>query len=87
MRGDGRAMRVRIEQGAEGFAETLATAGFGFQREIDGSFRVVVGEGVEDADGFFALAARSGATIAAVDSVRSSLDEVFLRVLREAGGS
>jgi ABC-2 type transport system ATP-binding protein len=81
--GDGRGVRVRIAGPDGPFAAALEEGGRPFERCEDGRFLIEAGE-EEDADAVFALAAEAGAAIESVETVRSSLDEVFLRVLREA---
>jgi len=84
-RGDGLSIRVRAEAGADEFARALETDGRTFEREGADRFRVVARQTEQDADELFALAARAGGTLASVEPVRSTLDEVFLRALRENG--
>ncbi len=83
-RGDGRVLRVRVERASDAFAAALGSNSRKFTREEDGTFRVIVSADAQDADELFVYAASCGASLAAVDVVRSSLDEVFLKTLREA---
>jgi len=82
---DGHGLRVNVSSPADAFASALTDSGRAFERDADGRF-LIEGAGA-DADDLFAVAAAAGTSIESVEPVRSSLDEVFLRVLRgsEAG--
>jgi ABC-2 type transport system ATP-binding protein len=82
-RSDGLSVRVRVADRGEDFAAALAAAGRRFEREEPELFRVV-NDG-EDCDLLFEIAAGAGVPLASVEPVRSTLDEVFVRALREAG--
>jgi ABC-2 type transport system ATP-binding protein len=84
-RAEQRWMGVEVAEGDEraaAFARELEVATIGFERGENGTFRVRTA--AEDGDRLFALAERSGATLVALTSVRSSLEDVFLRALAEA---
>jgi ABC-2 type transport system ATP-binding protein len=83
--GDARRVRLKIVGRGDAFAEQLARAGRTFDREADGEFRVVLDTGEEDGDALFAAAEAAGTALAELHPVRTSLGDVFLRVLREAG--
>lgn len=76
---------LRVEKGLEAFAELLAAQGFAFEREPGGRIRLAARPGAEDADEVFELARRAGAVISSLQTLRSSLEEVFLAALRESG--
>ena len=75
-------VRVRVDDPRGAFAAALTAAGRRFEREGDGVLRVLSGEdGEHDADPLFALAQAAGTPLAAVETVRSTLDQVFMQVL------
>ena len=79
----GASVRVRVKDPESRLSDALEAAGRPVQREADGSLRVSAAAG-EDVDELFALAARLGTPLEAVEPVRSTLDQVFLRVLQES---
>ena len=81
---DGGGVRVRVAEPQAAFEQALWRSGRPFERGADGHFLIETGGAGEDADAVFALAAEAGTTVESVETVRSSLDDVFLRVLREA---
>jgi ABC-2 type transport system ATP-binding protein len=89
-RGDGATLRVRVEEASDAFAQALGEKGHEFEREEAGLFRITgasSGAGTDsgpEADEFFDLARSAGGVITSVESVRSTLDEVFVKVLRES---
>jgi ABC-2 type transport system ATP-binding protein len=83
---EGHGVRVRLEDHAGRFERELLGAGRTFERERDGAFRITVPEG-GDADDVFALAAGAGVSVEAVEVVRSTLEDVFMEVLSQAGES
>jgi len=82
----GGSVRVRVDDSEGAFAAALESAGRSFERERDGALRVSCGpEGADaelDADAIFALAERAGTPLRAVETVRSTLDQVFMQVLQ-----
>jgi ABC-type multidrug transport system ATPase subunit len=76
-----RSVRLRVDDPRGAFAAALSAAERRFEREADGALRVALDDGGEDVDELFALAARSGTALQAVEPVRSTLDQVFLRVM------
>jgi ABC-2 type transport system ATP-binding protein len=76
-----RSVRLRVDDPRGAFAAALAGAGRPFEREDDGALRVALDDGVADADELFELAARSGTPLQSVEPVRSTLDQVFMRVM------
>jgi ABC-2 type transport system ATP-binding protein len=75
-------VRVRVDDPAGAFAAALAAAGRRFEREGDGALRVLCENGQErDADQLFAMAHAAGTPLSAVETVRSTLDQVFMQVL------
>ncbi len=84
-RSDEHVMRVRVGGDEAAFERALAAAGMGVTRTGPGAFRIAAR--LEDADGLFELACGSGAWIEGVEDLRSSLEDVFLRLLRESQGA
>ena len=84
-RGDRRWTRVRVGGSGASFAEALERRELEHQRVRDGEFRVAL-RGA-DADELFELAQSSGHRIESIEEMRSSLEDVFLRVLRESQGA
>jgi ABC-2 type transport system ATP-binding protein len=78
--GEGHGLRVRVADREEAFARALAGAGKTFEIEDSGAYRIALPE-AEDADEVFALAARAGTPVEALDTVRSTLEDVFMEVL------
>lgn len=85
---DGLRQRMRVEPVAAGdsdaiqrFTGALSEAGYAIELHADGHLTVQTPEKATDADRLFALALVQGVTITALDEVRSSLEEVFLRAV------
>ena len=76
-------VRVRVDDPAGAFAAALAAAGRRFEREGDGVLRVLSGEDGERATPIRSSPWRqaAGTPLAAVETVRSTLDQVFMQVL------
>lgn len=86
--GSGRHVRIQLEPDGPSsglFERALQARGYGCERDGVSGFRVTLPEKEDDADALFAAAAASGSTVVELEPVRSSLEDVFLRVLREAG--
>jgi len=86
-RSQSRSSRVRVAGDVEAFVRELASHGIACERESERVLRVRAPG--DDADELFALAGRAGARLEALEEQRSSLDQVFLDVLknsREARG-
>jgi ABC-2 type transport system ATP-binding protein len=79
-REDGLAIKISVEGDPAALRVALAEAAFTVE---DSGARLLVhlGEGSEDADALFAVAASAGATITSLEPVKSSLEEVFLRAV------
>jgi len=75
------AVRVRVADN-DRFEEALRAAGRSFEREADGALKVVALDHT-DSDDLLALAAAAGTSIQALSHPRSTLDDVFLRLLSE----
>jgi ABC-2 type transport system ATP-binding protein len=84
-RSDGPELELQVGGDVERFAEAIGGSALAFSREGERRFRVT--SALDDADGLFALAAAAGARIEAVEEIRATLDEVFLRTLRESDGA
>ncbi len=84
-RADGLALRVSIEGDTEAFRAALGAAGIEVGTESTGRLSVHLDAGSEDADQLFALAVSCGVAITALEPVRSSLEEVFLRAVGVSG--
>ncbi|MFM7295954.1 MAG: ABC transporter ATP-binding protein, partial [Planctomycetota bacterium] len=84
-RSDEHVVRVRVGGDEAAFERALAAAGMSVSRTAPGSFRIAAR--VDDADALFELAGASGAWIEGVEDLRSSLEDVFLRLLRESQGA
>jgi ABC-2 type transport system ATP-binding protein len=84
-RGDQRWTRVRMAGPTDAFERALRDGGFEFQRAGEHDYRLALRG--SDADELFALACEHGCAVEHLDEVRSSLEDVFLRVLREAQGA
>ena len=84
-RSDEHVVRVRVGGDEAAFERALATAGRSGTRTGPGAVRIAAR--VDDADSLFELAHASGAWIEGVEDLRSSLEDVFLRLLREAQGA
>ena len=91
---DGRGVRVHVDDRDGAFARELERIGRSFEVERDGVYRVSgangshdgpTGTGADDADDIFAVAQRAGTPIEAVETVRSTLDEVFMDLMRSSG--
>jgi len=79
-------IRLRVAEGPGGaaFDRALAAAGRRYEVEPDGAFKVrVADDEQDDADELLAIAAAAGTAVCAVERLRSTLDDVFLRLLRE----
>ena len=94
---DGLGVRVGYRGGGDAFRSGLADAGYRLEARGESELLVHVdvggngGGGVDaDADGIFAVAAATGTAITSLETVRSSLEEVFLRAVgvgeAQAGG-
>ena len=84
---EGGSVRVRLDDPEKAFARALEAAGRSFETESDGALRVAYDADTEpDADEIFALAARAGTPLRSVETVRSSLDQVFVQVLQKGAG-
>lgn len=83
--GDEAAASADGERADAPFARALRDAGREFEIERDGAYKITVSaKQFEDSDELFALAASAGTALQAVSQPRSTLDDVFLRLLREA---
>ena len=83
--GDARRVRLSVRGDVHAFAQALASQGRAFERKDRGAFEVVLDAGEEDGDRLFAAAATASVTVTELRPVRMSLEDAFLRVLREAG--
>ncbi len=81
---DEHVVRVRVGGDESSFERALTQAGFSCTRTGPGALRIAAK--IDDADSLFELAAQSGAWLEGVEDVRSSLEDVFLRLLRESQG-
>ncbi len=79
---EGKWLRAEVAGDPRGFAAGLGETGYAFEAEGARHFRVQVPG--ESGDELFSLAARTGAALASLAPVRSSLEDVFLRALAEA---
>ena len=79
-RADGLLLRVEHD-GGQGFVAALTGAGYSVEPRNGAALLVHLPPGVEDADEIFAVAAGTSTSITSLDSVRSSLEEVFLRAV------
>lgn len=84
---DARRMRLRVDGDGDAYAEALARQGRAFDREGEGGFRIVLEPEEQDADGLLEAAVAAQVTVSELVPVRSSLEDVFLGVLREAEAS
>jgi ABC-type multidrug transport system ATPase subunit len=80
--GDGSSVRVRARDPGGRLAAALEAAGRRVTADPDGSLRVSADTGEADVDALFALAAELDTPLQAVEAVRSTLDQVFMDVLR-----
>jgi len=78
--GESHGLRLRVCAPSDGFERALREAATPFEVEKGGAYRIAVPQG-GDADDVFALAAAAGTPIEAVESVRSTLEDVFMEVL------
>ena len=82
-------VRVRVtnneSQEAEApFERALRAAGRPFELEDNGSYKITLSDHeVQDTDELFAIAASAGTPVQAVSRMRSTLDDVFMRLLTE----
>jgi ABC-2 type transport system ATP-binding protein len=81
-RSQSRTARVRVTGDVEGFERELQREGIDFERDGDGRWRVQARG--DDADELFEFAGRAGARIEGLEELRSTLDQVFLDVLRRS---
>ncbi len=81
-RSESRSTRVRVAGAAEAFERELASHSIGFERESEGLLRVQVRG--DDTDELFEHAGRVGARLEGVEELRSTLDQVFLDVLKRS---
>jgi ABC-2 type transport system ATP-binding protein len=84
-RGDEHLIRVVASGELERFERGLASAGLRFERKESSEFSV--GAHGDDADELFRIACESGTRLESVEDQRSSLEDVFLRVLRQSEGA
>lgn len=78
-------VRVRVSGDLERFEHALQQSSYSFERSNAGEYRVAAHH--EGADELFAIAHANAARIESVEEVRSTLEDVFMRVLREAQGA
>jgi len=78
-------VRTEVAGESDAFARSLAEAGFEFRPAPGRGFRVRL-DG-RAGDELFGLAARAGGALSTMVPERSSLEEVFLAALEEAGGA
>jgi len=83
-RSDEHIVRVRVGGEEAAFERALAAEGMSVSRTGPGAFRIAAR--IDDADSLFELAGANGAWIESVEDLRSSLEDVFLRLLRESEG-
>ena len=77
--------RYHVEIEGDPAALTAALQGDGYAVDADGStLTVTLPHGVEDADALCGHAAASGAVVAGIDPVRSTLEDVFLRAVDDS---
>jgi len=81
---ESRRLRVEVEDGASRLQTALEAAAYTTSLTEDGAVMVTLPQGVEDADALCGLAAAEGVNISSVDSVRSTLEEVFLKAVDES---
>lgn len=81
-RNQSRSARVRVAGAVEAFQRGLEAQQIEYECESEGVLRVQARG--EDADELFALAGASGARLEGVEELRSTLDQVFLDVLKRA---
>ncbi|MEM9801104.1 MAG: ABC transporter ATP-binding protein [Planctomycetota bacterium] len=80
------AARVRVEvdpESAHAFEAAVRGAGIEVEAGESAGFVVTLPKGAEDADELCAIAAREGVVLDAIDPVRSTLEQVFLRAVDE----
>lgn len=83
-RSDGAWVRLELAQASHGFAAGLGRLGWQYETESPTRYRVHMTDGREDGDALFALASQNDASVVALTAVRASLEDVFLKALREA---
>ena len=82
---DERWVRLEVTEGRERFLEVLAAASYEHAAEESSPRALRVRLIGEDSDELFALAQRAGVVVKGLAPMRSSLEEVFLGALSEAG--
>jgi len=82
---DGRRLRLEVTGDRDRLVLLLSESGASPTEELDGRIGVRLGDGIEDADRLFALAAAAGASLRRVEEVRSSLEDVFLAEMTSGG--
>jgi ABC-2 type transport system ATP-binding protein len=75
---DGRRLRLEVTGDRGRLVLLLSESGASPTEEPDGRIGVRLGDGIEDADRLFALAAAAGASLRRIEAVRSSLEEIFV---------
>jgi ABC-2 type transport system ATP-binding protein len=83
-RAEERNLDVEVQGEVPSFEGELERAGLRFEAKGRGRFSLGLPGDSADADVIFALAARSRCRLLAVEPVRSSLEQVFMRVLHDA---
>ncbi|MFT7677170.1 MAG: ABC-2 type transport system ATP-binding protein [Planctomycetota bacterium] len=82
-RADTLSLRVWVTGDQAVFRQNLQAAGVASESKGDEELLLTLPEGTEDADGVFAQAADCGAVLTRVESVRSTLEDVFLSAVGE----
>jgi ABC-2 type transport system ATP-binding protein len=75
---------VREDEGGGAFETELSNGGVPFTSEGPGHYRLSLAADEESADRVFCLAERARCAVLSIEPVRSSLEEVFLEVLRDS---
>jgi ABC-2 type transport system ATP-binding protein len=79
-------VKVSIGGPREAFSASLQRRGLSLEPSGNGDLRVRLPEGTRDVDEVFAAAAEAGVSIRSIETLRSSLEDVFMRSLRDSPG-